>query len=69
MVASDPVAEKRRVQAAQKDLRGEASQFLLFVFVARVRKTSTITSHEHDSPARRLSATKHMSLFQQRAST
>jgi hypothetical protein len=58
IVASYPVAEKRRVQAAQKDLRGEA----------RGKSMSGGVRSEY-VVARRLSATKHMSLFQQRAST
>ncbi len=39
------------------------ARFSLFVFVARVRNTSTITYHEHDYPRDDRSATKQMSLF------
>ena len=50
--------QKTRLQAAQKDLRGEA----------REKSTSGGVRGEY-VVARRLSATKHMSLFQQPAST
>jgi hypothetical protein len=43
IVASDPVAEKRRGQAAQKDLRGEAHSF---------RYSCSKNEHDHESRAR-----------------
>ena len=43
------------LQAAQKSLRRGRS---LFVFVPRVRKTITITYHEHDWRAKGLNETK-----------
>ena len=41
-------SDKLCLQATQKDLRGNARTFWLFVFVVRIRKTSTRTYHEHD---------------------
>jgi hypothetical protein len=52
-MAPDPyfaVMNNYVLQAGQKGFRYKGAQFSLFVVVARVRKTSTITKDEHDCP-------------------